>query len=440
MLTTCRWTLRIGLTAAVALAGSAACAQGVWVQRLAAAPPSRSDHAMAGDTGRGLVTLFGGTVGSSQPVDIRGDTWEWNGAAWTQRAPAVSPPGRMGHAMAYDPVRARGVLFGGWSGMSALGDTWEWDGVNWALRSPATSPSGRYSHAMAFDAARGRVVLFGGTAGGAETWEWDGANWIQRTPATSPSSRYAHAMAYDAARARVVLFGGSNGATSFGDTWEWDGANWTQRAPATSPAGRNSHAMSFDSFRGRVVLFGGRTAQGGKLAETWEWDGTTWRAITCPSPGGGPSARAAQGGVSYHAIRGRMVLFGGFGGGTLGDTWEYVPHSFVLSAPLGPGSLQFDNFFCGEGGQTYVTALSVNTPGRFPNGWFYGVDVPIQLFLVELNAGPPFLGLLGPTGLSSLLLSAGIPAGLLLHGVTATFDAGTGLPRSSSPPIAFTTP
>src|SRR5688572_14048139 len=124
--------------------------------------------------------------------------------------------GRWGHAMAHDSVRGRVVLFGGHDGSGELSETWEWDGSTWSQRSPATIPAARHRHAMSYDAARGRAVLFGGMSGTAplsDTWEWDGTNWIQRFPTTSPPARYGHALAFDRTRARATLFGGSD-ATS----------------------------------------------------------------------------------------------------------------------------------------------------------------------------------------------------------------------------------
>ena len=74
---------------------------------------------------------------------------------WTER---THP--RDSHAMAYDSARGVVVLFGGQHDVRK-GDTWEWDGAVWTLRA-TTGPSPRYGHAMAYDSARGVVVLFGG--------------------------------------------------------------------------------------------------------------------------------------------------------------------------------------------------------------------------------------------------------------------------------------
>ena len=187
--------------------------------------------------------------------------------------------------MAYDSVRGKVVLFGGsyYNGINHFyrDDTWEWDGTTWTLRTPVTKPWTRFGHSMAYDSVRGKVVLFGGYGGSYllnDTWEWDGSNWTLYTPATKPSVRYYHAMTYDSVRGKVVLFGGDNGS-NLNDTWEWDGTNWTQRSPATTLSARSGHSMAYDSAQGKVVLFGGSyyiNFSNLNINDTWEWDGTTW--------------------------------------------------------------------------------------------------------------------------------------------------------------------
>jgi len=130
-------------------------------------------------------------------------------------------------AIAYDSVRERVVVFGGWTGNdSAVGfldDTLEWDGQAWVQRSPASRPSPRRFAVMAYDPARRRTLLFGGASVGGslmDTWEWDGANWLRRLPAQSPMGRSGTAMAHDSLRGRTVLFGGGSSAGFLADTWE----------------------------------------------------------------------------------------------------------------------------------------------------------------------------------------------------------------------------
>jgi len=279
---------------------------------------------MAYDSKRGVVVLFGGTGDCGGTCS---DTWEWNGATWSQRISSDAPPGRWAHDLAYDSARGVVVLFGGMGAGDGLDDTWEWNGTNWTLRTPANRPHGRYFYAMAYDNMRGVVVLFGGYyyVGGQgyyldDTWEYNGTNWVQRSPANHPSVRYGHALVYDSARGVVVLFGGTeNGQNRMGDTWEWDGTNWTQRSPANNPPGQIAHAMAYDSARGTTVLFGGEVGPD----ETWEWDGTNWTERT---PANHPPARAGHA-MAYDTAREATVLFGGgsITGAMLADTWVYGP-------------------------------------------------------------------------------------------------------------------
>src|SRR5262249_8951846 len=91
-------------------------------------------------------------------------TWEWDGSNWTQQSPATSPSARTFHAMAYDLVRQRTVLFGGWDMVLNffLSDTWEWDGSNWVARGLGPLPErAEAEHALVHAAAGERVVCFG---------------------------------------------------------------------------------------------------------------------------------------------------------------------------------------------------------------------------------------------------------------------------------------
>jgi hypothetical protein len=308
-----------------------------WVESPPATdPPARGGHAMVYDSARQRVVLFGGFAGRGLS-----DTWE-RGTTWVQTPQALAPPERYaqsghGPAVAYDAVRQRVVLFGGFSTQGqSLSDTWEWDGATWTQRLAALSPTARFGHVMAYDAVHQRVVLFGGEdANGlsSETWEWDGTAWLQKLPASSPPARQGFAMASDFARQRLVLFGGAdaNGHTS--ETWEWDGTTWLQKLPASSPPARGGHAMAYDAARQRVVLFGGNDVTDStiRLSDTWEWDGATWVEST---PAMAPPARN-QHAMVYDSARQRVVLLGGFAlPRALLDTWEWDGTTWVDKQPL----------------------------------------------------------------------------------------------------------
>ena len=97
-----------------------------WRQRPtlgATGPAARSGQSMAYDASRLRTVLFGG---ADEQAGHLGDTWEWDGTDWSGIATgSASPPARSFHAMAYDSKRSRVVVFGGFGDSGALGDTWE---------------------------------------------------------------------------------------------------------------------------------------------------------------------------------------------------------------------------------------------------------------------------------------------------------------------------
>jgi hypothetical protein len=80
---------------------------------------------MAYDAATGTIVLFGG---ENIHGDDFGDTWTWNGSAWTRQAPAISPAARAFAPMAYDAATRAIVLFGGFAKGGVFGDTWTWGG------------------------------------------------------------------------------------------------------------------------------------------------------------------------------------------------------------------------------------------------------------------------------------------------------------------------
>ena len=96
----------------------------VWsvLQPAGPAPPARHSHCAAYDPVRERVLLFGGFTGT----EFAGDLWALSlgsSPTWTRIAESGSgPPGRDAAAMIYNPVGDRLVLFGGWSGTGYLDD------------------------------------------------------------------------------------------------------------------------------------------------------------------------------------------------------------------------------------------------------------------------------------------------------------------------------
>ncbi|MCC6781211.1 MAG: hypothetical protein IT457_00085 [Planctomycetes bacterium] len=308
--------LTVGASFAV-LAATAARAQSWSPVPSGLAPPARANHAGAYDVQRSRFVIFGGIVGGS----LLSDTWEFDGLRWHARSPLHSPPPLLAHAMAYDAVRGRCVLFGGARATpdsSAVAETWEWDGTDWTQLRPATAPSARLGHAMAFDWVRSRVVLFGGRNAGSvhesDTWSFDGNTWT-RIATSGPSARCCFDLAFDFASGRILLFGGWNQVV-LGDTWDFDGTNWVQRATPLAPSARWGHRMADDLRRGVVVLHGGN----GAAIETWEWGGASWSLRSTSS-----QAASLNAVFEFDWAVGRPTLFGGSpaGQGESDATWTY---------------------------------------------------------------------------------------------------------------------
>ena len=64
--------------------------------------------------------------------------------------------------------------------------------------------------------------------------------------------------------------------------------------------------MAYDPGTGQLVLFGGY--DGGFLDDTWTWNGSTWTQMT---PATSPPARDSAS-MAYDPGTGQLVLFGGW--------------------------------------------------------------------------------------------------------------------------------
>jgi hypothetical protein len=202
-----------------------------WTQMFpATSPPPRDMAAMTYDPVRNETVLFGGRGLFGDMLD---DTWVWDGANWTQKAPAMHPAGRIKHAMTFDASHGEVLLFGGrlLPFPSDFGDTWVWDGANWTQRFPASSPPPLSGHALDYSDGRARVILFGGFDNDGftrnDTWSWNGDEWARLISATSPPARTDLAMAYDRTHREMVLFGGitylqGSFTVTLDDTWVFE--------------------------------------------------------------------------------------------------------------------------------------------------------------------------------------------------------------------------
>lgn len=393
--------------------GSAATAQVRWVSLSPTPRPSKRSMAAMVWMERKAV-LFGGENRGGSPRHLA-DTWTWDGVKWT-RVTGAGPSARGGHAMAYDPIRKRVVLFSGWNGGSYVPDTWEFDGATWK-RMAVTSPPPRDWAQMAFDPITKKVLLFGGhdwrrsSTGHAfdDTWTWDGKVWTKLNPTSKPSWRFGRALVLDEVMGTLLLVGG--GAQD--DLWIWIGTTWRKLTPKASPGKRFLAAVAYDRLRGRLVLHGdGATA--GK-ADTWEWLGSTWvRRLASGGPAYGHAA------ACYDPVRREVVLFGGNRSAPTDAMWSYGTRSKASFTTYGAGckgtvgvpGLSSTLAWVGEGFQVTLSGL--------PRGGQPFLDVGLSRTRWGTIGLPFDLGVIGAPGCRVLAEPAAVAGPLANRAGTAT--------------------
>lgn len=159
-------------------------------------PGGRYGHSMA--TLGSRIVLFGNVGGPT-------DTWLFDGTVWTKSSAAgpMGDPGGLSDSRGFQTMATLGnrvILFGGEQDANhILGDTWAFDGTAWTQLSPSHAPAARYHAGMT--AYGGKLVLYGGAGAipnGApfygDTWTFDGMDWAQAS-STGPAARYGYVLA-----------------------------------------------------------------------------------------------------------------------------------------------------------------------------------------------------------------------------------------------------
>lgn len=264
-------------------------------------------------------------------------------------ADGAAPTPRVDGAIVYDAPSRRIFLFGG-QDSSPRNDLWAYslDQREWTeMQVRGSRPAGRFGHTMILDPQRRRLVVFGGQASGffSDTWAFDivQGSWQQLSPdQAGPTRRYGHSAIYDTAGDRLIISHGFTSAGRFDDTWAFSLSSNTWRdisPPSNRPLRRCLHDAAYDSVNNQMLLYGGCASGFGPcpLGDLWAFDLNTnrWTERTGAAK---PPARQWYG-LQFDGRRGRLVLFGGSGGGgLLGDTWEYNPAANAWAEPALQGS------------------------------------------------------------------------------------------------------
>ncbi len=192
-------------------------------------------------------------------IDLRLTTWTYTpSGGWVKMSPSATPTAwdSLGNSLVYCPDIDTFVLF------TPGGQTWTYKYTG-SLTAPwtqitGTGPSSRQHHAMAYDSVNHKVVLFGGDSGGDrnDTWLFDtiSKGWTNAMPSGQiPPPREAHGLAYDSKNGVVIAYGGrfvsGNTVTLLDDMYMYQVASntWLQvQQPALRP-----------SAAGNGLIFGG---------------------------------------------------------------------------------------------------------------------------------------------------------------------------------------
>lgn len=235
-------------------------------------PPARSGHAMTYDPTSNRLILFGG---KSNEGTLLNDTWAWDGK-WVLLS-NDGPLPRQSHRLVATPDGI--LLYGGSNEQGSLSDTWIFRTNGWSELRPSRVPPPRRQHTMAFDHIKKRTLIFGGFDRSdqgkiiySDTWEFDGKDWI--LVGDNPElARDHHAMVFSSHLKTFVLFGGYNEGY-LGDMRIWTGEDW-RLLETSGPSARAGKPGFVEDKNGSLIIFGGGDATNMRLMDFWRFDPKT---------------------------------------------------------------------------------------------------------------------------------------------------------------------
>jgi outer membrane protein assembly factor BamB len=435
--------------AGVALNDTWTFSAGKWTQVSTSQAPSPRAGATLTYLGNGASLLFGGyRIGPHGTVEL-GDTWLYEGGAWTNLSPSLSlsPGPRDSARSAGGGVAGTALLFGGRFGPAVLGDTWMFAAGAWtAVTTPGPEP--RYAGGLVYNPTSGAWLLTGGIGASGHalgsTWLFSSGNWtnVSATAGTGPGARSNFVAAFYGPGAYSLVFGGSkaNGQLA-NDSWKFANGAWTSLSREFPGPGRYLASSAYDAVDNEVVLFGGQTSSGSVVSSTTAFANYFYSSpcIGCVPGVTSPSARYG-GAMAYDSTDREVVLFGGWSasGKVLGDTWTFVKGRWTNVTPAVENSSNSPSPRAGAamandpsiggvllfGGTTGGGAVSLNDTWRFHGG------VWSNLALASEPPARSFAAMSWDTESGSVILFGGNgTAGAL--GDTWSFDAGRWSPLST---------
>lgn len=123
--------------------------------------------------------------------------------------------------------------------------------------------------------------------------------------------------------------------------------------------------------------------------------------------------------------------------GTVSLEIERSSYDLQLTQPNGPATIVLTNSG-GVPGNSFVNLFTL-AQGSAPAGWIAGLDISLSELLYQVSFGPPFTGVLGPCGSTSLTVGGPVPSGLAVWGVSLELDASLHL-VATKPVFTYVTP
>jgi len=263
-------------------------------------PTPRADHAMAWDPVAERVVMYGGRNSGG----TRNETYLFDPAAlqWSNQTPGViggPVSGLYSHAMAYDSQRGEMVLYGGTPVESNHPEASWWiysvSANQWTIED--TGGEIRFDHTLTDVPVLGGLMLTGGQSGIAGVYDdahfWDGTLRTESATKLGKTKLTAHQAVYSEATEQLVVYGGFDRAlpgglatgklvrTTLSCALAADGVSCSDESAPDAPHGRRGHVMF--EIDATIYLYGGTAAvTNGEGNEPEAIVGDTWQ-LTLPA-------------------------------------------------------------------------------------------------------------------------------------------------------------
>jgi PKD repeat protein len=270
---------------------------GTWENETAfvgSTPPAVDDAQMDYDANFGAIVLFGGCSYTGGCPENQ--TWEYSGGTWTNltslACPSICPTPVYAGSMAYDPADGFSVLFGGCTVILCLGtsnQTWVFDAAagGW-YNLGGTQPFGRAYAGMAYDPLRAAMVLFGGQNNCgftsppcdqlSDTWVYNftyGWSYFGSFDGINPPGLSGFGLTWNSADQSVFLEGGYNQTTGVSSsTWEYqctEFCSWANVTPSVPGPARAFMTMASNVSGQAPWFIGGANLSEYTVGDQWAW-------------------------------------------------------------------------------------------------------------------------------------------------------------------------